>query len=148
MTLTNEKGFTLIEIMITMIIIGVLSAVAIPTYQESIKNSRRTDAQSTLLNFASAMERHFTLTGSYEGRDADNDGIPDPAFFASESPIEGSTKFYDLRFVFTATTYTLYALPKNAQAGDGPFLITHTGRQGWARVKANNVADAQYTEPW
>lgn len=144
----KEKGFTMIEILIVVAIVGILAAIAVPSYQSSIKKSQRADAKAALLGFAAAMERNYMINGTYAGNDADADGVPDSSFYPSEAPLDGSNKSYDLSFVFTATTFTLYAKPKAAMAGDGPFLITHTGRQGWAQKKANNVADAQYTDDW
>jgi prepilin-type N-terminal cleavage/methylation domain-containing protein len=61
----SKNGFTLIELMIVVAIIGILASIAYPSYQESILKSRRADAKGALLGFANAMERHFTETNSY-----------------------------------------------------------------------------------
>jgi len=56
----NQKGVTLMELMIVVAIIGIIAAVAYPSYQEFVMKSRRADAQAALVSFAGAMERHFT----------------------------------------------------------------------------------------
>lgn len=62
---TLPKGFTLIEILIVVAIIGVLAAIAIPSYQNSVMVSRRAEAKSTLLQVASDQERFFSSNNTY-----------------------------------------------------------------------------------
>ena len=61
----NTKGFTLVELMIAVAIVGILASIAYPSYQDSVRKSRRADAKGALLGFANAMERHFTENNSY-----------------------------------------------------------------------------------
>ena len=58
-------GFTLVEIMIVIAILGILSAIAIPSYQEYIRKSRRTDAKEALLSAAALQERYFLQNNHY-----------------------------------------------------------------------------------
>lgn len=129
-------GFSLIEMMVVIAIIGILAVVVIPSYQDSIKKSRRADAQGALTSFAGAMERHFTTGGhSYLGA-AGTEGSPantgSPWIFPSEAPLDGSSKYYDLSITAaTKTTYTLRATPKGAQADDGMMELDSTGVRRW-----------------
>ena len=61
-----QRGFTLIELMIVIVVIGVLVAIGLPSYNNSVTRSVRADAQSALMGFAQAMERHFQQNYSYE----------------------------------------------------------------------------------
>ncbi|WP_054113786.1 type IV pilin protein [Marinagarivorans algicola] len=61
----NRQGFTLIELMIVVAIVGILAAVAIPSYQQYIEKSRRVDAKETLMRLATLQERFFFQRSSY-----------------------------------------------------------------------------------
>ena len=106
----NHRGFTLIELMIVVAIVGVLAAIAYPSYQEFIARARRADAKTVLLENAQFLERFYTQNGTYL-----NANLP-----ITEAPKDGATKFYDISFVAaqTATTFQIQAVPKNAQSGD------------------------------
>lgn len=105
----NISGFTLIELMITVAILAILATIAYPSFQEQVRETRRANAQSDLLELASYMERFYTQNFTYAGA-----AIP-----FDESPKDGNNKFYDLSLDdLTANSYTLSAVPKGGQAGD------------------------------
>lgn len=61
----RTKGFTLIELMITVAIVGILAAIAYPSYLDQVRKSRRADAQSALLQAANRQERFYTTQYKY-----------------------------------------------------------------------------------
>jgi len=123
-------GFTLIELMVTVAIIGILSSIAYPSYLDSIYKSRRADAKGALLGLSNAMERHYTETNSYTAAAASGADTGLPAIYAQQSPVSGGTAYYTLSInASTTNTYTLRATPAGAQSSDscGNLEITHTG---------------------
>ena len=67
----HQIGFTLIELMITVAIIGILSAIAYPSYESYVRKSRRVDAKNALLDLASRQERYFSVNNKYSTTAAD-----------------------------------------------------------------------------
>lgn len=132
----EQRGFTLIELMIVVAVVGILAAVAYPSYQESIARSRRADAKTVLMENAQFTERFFTQHNSYLGSGAN------PTLPVTESPKDGATKYYDISFSGTNadTQFTLQAVPKGAMASDpcGTFTLTQAGEKdvsGASRTK-------------
>lgn len=146
----QNRGFTLLELMIVVAIIGILAAVAYPSYQDYTTQARRTDAQSMLMKFANAMERHYTTGFTYmevgttdEGGETTGDSGA-PTIFSTQSPKDGTTKYYNLTIKtgVTAAAYTLVATPIGAQVGDGILELTSTEVRGWDRNGDDDTADA------
>ncbi|MEE9423150.1 MAG: type IV pilin protein [Gammaproteobacteria bacterium] len=134
MKIRFTKGFTLIELMITVAIVGILAGIAYPSYQEQVRSSRRAECGGALMGLANAMERHFTTNNSYlgAGATAGNTGTPIPAVYNATCPLDGGTATYDLTIdAATQTSYTLHAAPiaGGPQASDkcGTFTLTSIG---------------------
>jgi len=56
--MNKQTAFTLIELMVTVAIVGILASIAYPSYQDSVRKSRRADVKGVVLGLANAMERH------------------------------------------------------------------------------------------
>jgi type IV pilus assembly protein PilE len=125
----KQKGFTLIELMIAVAIVGILTSVGYPSYQNHIKKAKRVEAQGALVSFATAMEQWRVENNSYK---AGTDGTTISEVFADQVPTDGGTKTYTLSLVSDATSYTLTATPYGTQADDtcGTLTLKSTGEKG------------------
>jgi type IV pilus assembly protein PilE len=125
----KNKGFTLVELMITVAIVGILASIAIPAYSDHVAKSRRADAKAALSQLAQAMERYYTEKSTYVGATV---GSGANAIFPSEAPLDGGTKYYDLSIsAQTATNFQVTATPKGPQAGDGNLTLNLDGSKTW-----------------
>ncbi|MFZ2403918.1 MAG: type IV pilin protein [Methylobacter sp.] len=127
---TKIRGFSLIELMIAVAIVGLLAAVAVPSYRSYIQKGNRAEAQGALVVFANAMEQWRLQNGSYLGAATGGANTGSPTIFSTVVPISGGTRTYNLTIsaMDTAgTTYTLTATATGAQTSDGNLSLTSTG---------------------
>lgn len=123
------RGFTLIELMIVVAIVAILASIAYPSYQESVRKSRRAEAGAVLLEGAQFMERFFTVNSRYHQTRA-GVGVALPTAL-THSPKDGGTVRYNIDFtVLGANSFTLRATPVDADANCGILTITHAGVKG------------------
>ncbi|AHE66727.1 type IV pilin protein [Legionella oakridgensis] len=107
-----KKGFSLIELLIVLVVIGILASIAYPSYRDYISRARRSDGQSALLDLASRMERYYSENHTYQTATIGTGNATD-VLSSAVSP-EG---WYTLAINNpTTSTYTLQATPRNAQA--------------------------------
>ena len=122
----SNRGFTLIELMIVVAIIGALAAIAIPNYADYVTRSKITDAVSGLSNVSVRMEQYFQDNRSYvSGGTTCGAALPP------------DTTNFTFGCVGSATTYTATATGANSMAGFGytitPVARATTGvKSGWS----------------
>ena len=121
-----QAGFTLIELMITVAIIGILSAIAVPAYGGYVLRTRLTDAYSGLAGLQPAAEQHWSNTNSYVGFT----GLP-----------ANSDNFTFALASATDSAYLITATGKNATAGF-VFTIDHNGQRATTAVPGGWTASA------
>ena len=138
-------GFSLIELMIAVVVIGVLTAVAVPSYQTYMRSAYRAEARTALLEAAQWMERHFSMTQSYATA-SQGGTINDAALVTAGlavTPREGTVR-YNISFSAgpTQTAYTLQAVPAGTQAADTLCgTLTLNNLQGRGISGTGTVAD-------
>lgn len=127
----KENGFTLIEIMIAVAIVAIIAAVALPSYQEQIRKSRRSDAKIGLEKAAALQEQHRFTNNTYSGDVNDIGGTggtlisPEGHYTIATSVVSSSTGCSTDGFCFLLT-----ATATGVQASDtdcATFTLTNTG---------------------
>ncbi|MBI3230086.1 MAG: type IV pilin protein [Burkholderiales bacterium] len=118
----GQQGFTMVEVMLAVVIIGIIAAVSMPIYKESVQRSGRNQARSVLLEDMAWLERNNTTNNTYliSGK------APDLPF--KQSPKNGAAKYNITITDVTASTFTLLATPLSGVDDKcGTFKIDQTG---------------------
>lgn len=118
-------GFTLIEVMIVVAILGILTAIALPSYQEYVRRGHRAEARAALLVVAQYLERLRTERNSYRPGGA----APVVPAAILRSPITGPARYTLAVAAPDGVSYTVTATPVGGMAGDvcGALAIDQTG---------------------
>lgn len=129
----RSEGFTLIELMVTVLVASILVAIAVPTYTAQIRKSRRTDAKTALLDLAGREERWFSTNNGTYTNVAANLG------YSGTFPVTIGSGYYQVAAPViaagTATavaTFTITATPLGSQVNDtscASFTINNLGQQ-------------------
>ncbi|MDO6763461.1 type IV pilin protein [Agarivorans sp. 1_MG-2023] len=118
------KGFTLLEVMITVAIVAILAGIAYPSYLSHVQSTKREEGKRTLVEAAQHMESYYAMHLNYSG-------AVSSASLNFYTPSNDFGEIYTLTAVAnsTGTSYTLTATPKGSQSGDscGPLTISSTG---------------------
>lgn len=117
----TNTGFTLIEVMITVVIVGILAAIALPSYSQYVTRSKLMEAQGKLSDLRAQQERFFMDNRTYLS--GANCGVDDPLIAATITMNGDGNAAFDLSCVATATTYTVTATGRAAK-GMGSFVLT------------------------
>lgn len=131
----QSKGFSLVELMVAIAVIGILAAVALPSYQDNVRQSNRTVAKTILYENAQFMERFYTENTRY---DVTPGGVAVALPFV-QSPRTGAIQYNITLQAVANASFTLQAVPAGSMAGDvcGTLTLTNTGVQGAGGTIAN-----------
>src|SRR5579864_498324 len=131
------RGFSLIEIVVTMAIVALLASMAIASYSRYVRQTNRSDATKTMMSYAQTLQRCYSQYFTYS-----------PATCPASNNIAGPTVslngYYTINVaVPNATTYTITATPLKApQTNDTScvsFTLQSTGQQGALDAGNNNT---------
>jgi type IV pilus assembly protein PilE len=118
------SGFSLVELMVTVAIIGILASIALPSYNEHVRKGRRAGGAACAAAMAQGMERYYTTALTYVGAPA--------AATLDDRCDPDALQFYTMGVdQIAAKTYRVTAAPTGRQSGDscGTLSINHAGNK-------------------
>jgi type IV pilus assembly protein PilE len=147
----RRKGFSLVELVVTMVIASILAAIAIPAYSNYVRKARRADAKSALLDLASLEERYYSTQNAYTAV-AGNVGyaafpatVGNGGYYQIAAPTVAAAVAPTATTPGTPATYTIVATAQADQLNDTQcrtFTVTSGGAQS---AKDSSAADNTQT---
>ncbi|MEE9101535.1 type IV pilin protein [Pseudomonas nitroreducens] len=122
-----QTGFTLLEVMIVVVVIGILAAIAYPSYEEYVKRGNRAEGQAALNDAAARQERYFAQNNSYVTSTAD---ISKLGMRTDGSNTISETGKYRLQVAGGGGGYTLTAVQQFGDTKCGNLTLNAQGEKG------------------
>ena len=129
----RSRGFTLIEIIVVVAIIGILAAIAFPSYQNQVRKSNRAAAKSWMLGVANVETQYLMTARAY--------GDLTALGTAAAMPVEVS-RFYTATITVVAGTPPTYTITVTPVTG------TVQEPDGWLAIDQDQNKTSQYPEKW
>ncbi len=138
----RTRGFTLIELLVALAIMAIISAVAVPIYQEYSVRTQRTNAEKDLMLCAQSMERLASATFTY----AAHVGGADTGAVTPNICLPSTTMYSIVVTAANANTFTIRATPTSGPVmGNGILEIDASGTQRWDRNNDGDFGDTNET---
>lgn len=129
------RGITLVELLIVMAIIGILTAIAFPSYEAYLKKGRRADAQTLMMDIATKEQQYLLDARTYTATiGAGGLGISTSGWTCAATCTNAFYTITALAPVGAPPTFTITAAPQGPQVGDGNLTLDHQGN----RTRAGN----------
>lgn len=122
----TQRAFSLVELMVVLVIIGILASLSFPAYQQYRIRTHRVDVQAQMMNIALGLEEYRSIHHSYSGASLAALG------FSAHYPATGQAD-YQLNLEIESGAWRLSAIPlqNSGQHGDGDVVLDHLGQRCW-----------------
>ncbi len=147
-TFWRQAGFSIIELMIVVAIIGLLAGIGIPSYREHVTKGKRAEGKAALIAAASRLERYYTQNNCYPSPSCGSPVSSDSAAALTNTGINGfsgdaadtSKAAYNISLTVTPQVYTITAVPRSpfVDTKCGNLTLSNTGRK-W--TQSNGTSD-------
>jgi len=131
-TRKSSQGFTLIELMIAVAIVGILATIAYASYATQIQHSRRSDALTSVGALSSSLERCYAQAYAYTG-----------CTNAAAGVTASQNGYYSIATTVAATTYTVTATPVGGQASDTSCAVIELSNSGQSATNSLGVDETK-----
>lgn len=122
LVLKSQHGFTLIEMMITVAIVGILTAVAYPAYTQYMIRANRVAAQSEMMDIANRQQQFLMTNRSYASK-----AVLEASGYALPAGVSSKYSYAIAVGAGAVPTYTLTFTPSGSQASDGALTLDSAG---------------------
>ena len=148
----NKKGFTLLELLVVVLIIGILSAIALPQYKKAVLKSKYAAVKQNAKTIASAMQRYYLVNNTYPANmnvlDID---VSDNKYYLSGGCVEafviayGDTDFIAYWTCRSGTTLCLFSSPNQSRFNTwDEFCKKETQAYGGGKRACNSTTNCYY----
>ena len=141
----RQAGFSIVELMIVVAIIGLLAGIGVPSYRDYVNKGKRTEGKAALTAAAARMERYYTQNNCYPSAACGNPTSADSATALTNAGIPGfsgesaSKAAYNISLSVTPQAFTVTAVPRAPFTDPlcGNLTLTNTGRK-WTQTNGTS----------